>query len=147
MKAMTLDMAIQIAADGHEGQVDLHGAPIILHALRVMLAVDPPDQIVAVLHDVCEDTNYTLPDLEAGGLSDRDAETIELLTNEDTNLYSAYIRRLGGNRRARMVKMADLEDNLRTGRRIILLVPRYEKALRLLMEMHNNDKENDNAES
>jgi (p)ppGpp synthase/HD superfamily hydrolase len=54
---MDLERAIEIAASAHRGQVDKADKPYILHPLRVMLAcTDVTAQIVAVLHDVIEDT-------------------------------------------------------------------------------------------
>jgi guanosine-3',5'-bis(diphosphate) 3'-pyrophosphohydrolase len=57
----TLERAICIAASAHAGQVDKAGAPYILHVLRVMLAMSSEEErIVAVLHDVLEDTPWTV---------------------------------------------------------------------------------------
>ena len=53
----TLERAIAIAAEAHAGSPDKGGAPYVLHPLRVMLAVRTMDErIVAVLHDVVEDS-------------------------------------------------------------------------------------------
>ena len=61
----TLERAIALAAEAHEGQTDKAGAPYILHVLRVVLACPPGDaQIVAALHDVVEDTDMIMLDLE-----------------------------------------------------------------------------------
>ena len=77
----TIEKALQIAAQAHEGQKDKEGQPYILHPLRVMSRVEGEEaQIVAILHDVVEDTTVTLDDLRrriqrggAGGRSLRDA--------------------------------------------------------------------------
>ena len=54
----TLENAITLAVHQHAGQVDKGGQPYILHPLRVMLQLQQPDQqIVAVLHDILEDTH------------------------------------------------------------------------------------------
>ncbi|MDI3292501.1 hypothetical protein [Janthinobacterium tructae] len=68
----TLERAIEIAAATHAGQTDKGGAPYILHPLRVMLRVAPgAQQIVAVLHDVVEDSDGKIPfDDLADGLLD-----------------------------------------------------------------------------
>ena len=66
----TLEHAIEIAARTHAGQLDKGGAPYILHPLRVMLRVAPgAQQIVAVLHDVVEDSEVTFEDLEREGFA------------------------------------------------------------------------------
>lgn len=147
MNAMTLDKAIVVAAEGHEGQVDKHGVPMILHALRVMLAVAAQDRIAAVLHDICEDTKFTLDDLRAGGLSTGDADVVDAMTRREGEQYFDYIRRVSQHRRARVVKCLDIEDNMRLERRIESLMPRYQKALRRLWDAIQHDKENDNAEN
>lgn len=64
----TLERAIVVAARAHEGQYDKGGAAYILHPLRVMMRVSTPEQrIVAVLHDVLEDTQLTVADLAREG--------------------------------------------------------------------------------
>lgn len=55
----TLERAIEIVAKAHTGQHDKAGQPYILHPLRVMLRVQgDSERIVAVLHDVVEDTAF-----------------------------------------------------------------------------------------
>ena len=57
----TLEKAIEIASLAHAGVLDKQGQPYILHPLRVMLNVRGlVAQVVAVLHDVVEDTDVTL---------------------------------------------------------------------------------------
>ena len=52
----TLQRAISIAVEAHEGQIDKGGNPYILHPLRVMMSLRTVDEmIVGVLHDVVED--------------------------------------------------------------------------------------------
>ena len=68
----TLERAIAIATKAHAGQIDKAGEPYILHALRVMLAVETPEErTAAVLHDVVEDTDWTIEGLREEGFSDR----------------------------------------------------------------------------
>jgi len=110
----TLERAIAIAAQAHEGQVDKAGAPYILHPLRMMLSMDTPEaRMAAVLHDVVEDTPITLDQLRGEGFSKTVIEAVELLTKhpEEENDYDAFIRRVAPNPTARKVKLADLRDN------------------------------------
>src|SRR5689334_15268599 len=66
----SLERAICIAATAHQGQTDKGGAPHVLHPLRVMLAMSNDDErIVAVLHDVIEDTEWTAEALLAEGFT------------------------------------------------------------------------------
>ena len=69
----TLERAIVIAAEAHAGMKDKGGAPYILHPLRMMLSVpSEEEQIVAVLHDVCEDCpGWTFERLRSEGFSER----------------------------------------------------------------------------
>src|SRR5437899_1974881 len=77
----TLERAIALAARKHEGQLDKAGAPYILHPLRVMLRVESLEQkMVAVLHDVVEDTGTTLLDLAREGFSPSVVRAVEALT-------------------------------------------------------------------
>jgi len=108
-----LERAIEIAVQAHRGQKDRFGAPYILHPLRVMSRVDGPvAKTVAVLHDVVEDTNWTLEDLQAKGFSAEVIEAVDCLTKREGEPYDALIQRAAGKPLARQVKLADLIDNM-----------------------------------
>ena len=65
-----LEKAIRIAIEAHAGQKDKSGQPYILHPLRLMLHGQTEDErITGVLHDVVEDTPWTIAALKAEGLS------------------------------------------------------------------------------
>lgn len=106
----TLGQAIAAAALAHAGQVDKAGQPYILHPLRVMLAMpnDPVLQMAAVLHDVLEDC----PSFDKWRLPERVRFLVEDLTRNKGRHYAPYITRLGLIPNARIVKLADLADNL-----------------------------------
>ena len=107
-----LERAIQIAVEAHAGQKGKDGSPYILHPLRLMLKMDTEEaRIVAVLHDVVEDTEVTLDDLRREGFSESVIENIQLLTHEDDTPYEEYVERIKPHPLARKVKLADLEDN------------------------------------
>ncbi len=107
-----LERAIQIAAAAHAGQTGKDGAPYILHPLRLMLKMSTDEErIVAVLHDVVEDTSVTFDDLRREGFSDEVLETVRLLTHEEGISYEDYVARLAPHPLAKKVKLADLEDN------------------------------------
>ena len=115
----TIEKALQIAAKAHEGQKDKEGLPYILHPLRVMQAVEGEDaQIVAVLHDVIEDTPVTAEDLRQAGFSEAVVAAVLCMTHRQDEPYADYVVRCKGNDIARRVKMADLEDNSRLSRTI-----------------------------
>ena len=77
----TLENAITLAVQQHAGQVDKGGQPYILHPLRVMLQLQQTDQqIVAVLHDILEDTHTTTQDLQNLGFQTHIIQAIQALT-------------------------------------------------------------------
>lgn len=109
----TLEQAISLAAQQHEGQVDKANAPYILHPLRVMLNVPTIEhKIVAVLHDILEDTETTIEDLYQFGFQEHIIDAIVALTKKqgETRLEAAQRARL--NPIARVVKLADINDNM-----------------------------------
>jgi hypothetical protein len=125
----TLERAIQIAAQAHEGQKDKQGAPYILHPLRLMMAVEGLEaKMVAVLHDVVEDTSVTLDDLRAAGFSQPVLDGVACVTHRKTEPYADYVVRCKANPLVRPVKLADLRDN-NTFPRILLRPDRMERDL------------------
>lgn len=112
---MNLERAIQIAATAHAGQIDKARQPYILHPLSVMFAVEGEEaRIVAVLHDVCEDcVGWNFDRLSAEGFSETVIEALTSVTkSEEDEDYQAFIARAAKNKIGRLVKIADLKDNL-----------------------------------
>lgn len=109
----TLEIAIAFAAKQHAGQVDKANAPYILHPLRVMLNVPTIDhKIIAVLHDILEDTETTSSDLRNLGFQSHIIEAIESLTKHDGETRIEAAERTVQNSLARVVKLADINDNM-----------------------------------
>jgi guanosine-3',5'-bis(diphosphate) 3'-pyrophosphohydrolase len=109
----TLERAIEIASRAHAGQRDKAGAPYILHPLRVMLRVETDtERIAAVLHDVVEDSTWTLEQLRSEGFAPEVLEAVEALTRRPEESYEQFVLRAGAHPIARRVKIADLTDNL-----------------------------------
>ncbi len=116
----SIEKALQIAARAHEGQRDKDGQPYILHPLRVMNAVEgEPAKVVAVLHDVIEDTSVTAEDLRREGFDEAVLAAVESLTHRKGEPYADYVVRCKGDEIARQVKLADLEDNARPSRALL----------------------------
>jgi hypothetical protein len=116
----TIEKALQLAAKAHEGQKDKEGLPYILHPLRVMMSVEGEEaQIVAVLHDVIEDTSVTADDLRQAGFGEKLVAAVLCVTHRKDEPYADYVVRCQGNDVARRVKLADLEDNSRLSRTIL----------------------------
>jgi len=109
----TLERAIEIAARAHAGQVDKAGAPYVLHPIRVMLRVRSPiERMVAVLHDVVEDTDVTIAELEREGFPEEVIAAVEALTRRSSETYEEFVARAAQHPIAKRVKCADLDDNL-----------------------------------
>jgi hypothetical protein len=116
----TIEKALQIAAKAHEGQKDKDGQPYILHPLRVMHAVEGMEaRIIAILHDVVEDTSVTIEDLRAVGFSETILAGVHCVTHGKEESYADYVVRCKSNPLGRQVKLADLEDNSRLTRLIL----------------------------
>ena len=107
-----LDRAIEIAVKAHAGQVDKGGAPYILHPLRVMLRMQTEEErIVAVLHDVVEDSEITLDDLRSEGFAVAVIEALEALTKRPGESRIDAAQRAARIPLARIVKLADNAEN------------------------------------
>ena len=92
--------------------------PYVFHALRIMLQfADPADQMAAVLHDVIEDTEFTLDNLRYAGYRPEVVDAIDALTHHSHDSYEQYIENVARNPVARRVKIIDLEENLANNRR------------------------------
>ena len=109
----TLERAIEIATEAHRGQRDKAGNDYIGHPLRVMAAGKTPEEkIVGVLHDVVEDSDWTLEELAAEGFAPEIIEALRCLTHAEEEPYDRYITRIKGNPLAVAVKLNDLTDNM-----------------------------------
>ena len=103
--------AMKIAYDAHHGQVDKCGTPYIFHPIHLAEYMDTEEEcIVALLHDVVEDTDMTYDDLEKDFSSDIIA-ALKLLTKNKNDDYMEYVKRIKHNDIARKVKLADLTHN------------------------------------
>lgn len=110
----TLERAIAIAEAAHAGQTDKAGQPYVGHPRRVMAHVETLEQrIVAVLHDVVEDSPaWSFERLRQEGFSERIVEAVDALTKRKSEAYEEAVRRSKSNPIARVVKLADVRDNM-----------------------------------
>jgi len=133
-----LSQAIEIAVKAHDGQTDKAGLPYILHPLRLMLqAADEEendnDRIVAVLHDVVEDSDVLFSTL-TGIFSGTIMSALDAITRREEEAYANYIERVSRNPLATRVKVLDLRDNLDPRRPSTCMLPattivKYNRAL------------------
>ena len=141
-----LGIAIEIAVIAHADQYDKGGRPYILHPLYLMhkLMYDTQLATIAVLHDVIEDSNYSLNDLHYRGISSRVTDAVSLLTHRHSDSYEEYINKICTNYDAVRVKCKDLEHNSNITRlkgvaeRDIQRMEKYHKAFIKLTEAKNN---------
>lgn len=133
-----LSRAIQIAVVAHAGVLDKGGEPYIFHPIRVMQDFkDEHSRIVAIMHDVVEDTDITLAYIRAE-FGDEVADDIDALSRREGESYPDFIRRLAQRRKAVKIKLRDIFDNRRPERfqpGLTGLQGRYIKAQNFLVEV------------
>lgn len=128
-----IEKAIKLALEAHWGQVDKQSQPYILHPLRVMASVDNENEkIAAILHDVLEDSGFTLDDLNDSGLPTEAISAVFALTRRKNEDYAFYVMRCKENEIARKVKMVDLQDNSRIDRSLSWNLVKYHQAWKFL---------------
>lgn len=110
--------AIKIAFNAHIDQVDKAGVPYIFHPWEVAQLVGDDEKaiIVALLHDVIEDTNITIEDLRGEGFSEEILTSILNLTKKENEDYFDFVKRAKQNELSRKVKIADITHNMRLDR-------------------------------
>ena len=107
------DKALRIAIHAHKGQVDKAGREYVMHPIRVAeRCKDPRAKIVALLHDTIEDTGVTEEYLRREGFPDEIISGVLSVTKRDKEEYDDFVRRAAENTIGRVVKIADLEDNM-----------------------------------
>lgn len=104
--------ALKFIALKHKGQKRRNGNAYIIHPIRVSQEVSGDDErVVALLHDLIEDTDTTLEEIE-NLFSKEVAEAVDALTHRKGESYHDYIVRVSKNKMAKEVKIADISDNL-----------------------------------
>ncbi len=109
--------AMKLSYEAHHGSYDKGGVPYVFHPFHVAEQMDEEYAIcVALLHDVVEDTEYTISDIEAQGFPKEVVEAVAIITKEENQDYMEYIKIVKTNSLATKVKLADLEHNSDNGR-------------------------------
>ena len=109
-----------------------------IYAKTIEQMEDEDTTIVALLHDVVEDTNYTISDLNNMGFPQQVMDAIAVMTHDASVPYLDYVAKLKENAIARTVKLADLRHNSDITRldtvdqKALDRVAKYAQAIRLL---------------
>lgn len=104
--------AMKLCFEAHKEQVDKSGLPYVFHPFHVAEQMqDEVTTTVALLHDVVEDTDYTLKDLSEMGFPQTVTDALALLTHDKSVGYSDYVSLIKANPVASAVKIADLKHN------------------------------------
>ena len=104
--------AMMICYEAHQGQTDGSDMPYVFHPLHLAEQMETESEIcAALLHDVPEDTERTLRDLEDAGFPEEITEAIAKLTHDRSQPYMEYVLGIRDNTIARKVKLADLAHN------------------------------------
>lgn len=140
----TIRHAFEIAQKAHEGQIRATGEPYIIHPLAVAyilaeLEIDAQGIIAALLHDVVEDTAYTLEDIRRI-FGDEVAFIVDGITklsqfhykdkeDQQTENFRKMFLAMAQDIRVVVIKLADRLHNMRT-----LGIFRREKQIRIAKE-------------
>lgn len=133
--------ALKLCFDAHKNQLDKSGLPYVFHPFHLAEQMETEETtIVALLHDVVEDTDYTIEDLIKAGFNKSITDAITLMTHADDVDYMEYVRGIKENPIAKAVKLADLTHNSDLTRLDIIdekalrRVEKYKQAIALLTE-------------
>ena len=104
--------ALKLCFEAHKDQVDKSGMPYIFHPFHLAEQMeDETTTIVALLHDLVEDTDYTFDDLKEMGFSNSVIDALKLMTHDKSVPYMTYVEKIKTNSIATAVKIADLKHN------------------------------------
>lgn len=133
--------AVNLMFEAHKEQRDKSGLPYVFHPFHLAEQMeDETTTVVALLHDVVEDSDYTLDDLRLMGFSEEVCEAVDLMTHREGVPYMEYVRRIKTNPVAVKVKLADLRHNSDMTRmeapteRDLQRAEKYREAMRLLLD-------------
>lgn len=131
--------ALKLCFEAHRNQFDKSGMPYVFHPFHLAEQMDTEESTtVALLHDVVEDTDYTLEDLKAMGFPNNVIDALALMTHDPRVPYMEYVKAISENPLATKVKLADLRHNSDLSRldsvdeKALSRVKKYAAAIELL---------------
>ncbi len=133
--------ALKLSFMAHKNQVDKSGMPYVYHPFHLAEQMETEDTvIVALLHDVVEDTDYTLEDIRGMGFPEQVIEALALMTHDKSVPYMDYVAKIKNNPIAKAVKLADLKHNSDLSRldivdeKSVKRIEKYKQATKMLNE-------------
>ena len=133
--------ALKLSFEAHKEQVDKSDMPYVYHPFHIAEQMKDEDTtIVALLHDVVEDTDITVEDIRKMGFSEDVCEALSLMTHDENVPYMEYVKKLKKNPIAKAVKLADLKHNSDLTRldavdeKTLKRVGKYKCAMKILIE-------------
>ena len=133
--------ALKLCFEAHKEQTDKSGMPYVFHPFHLAEQMtDEETTVVALLHDIVEDTELTFEDLEKQGFGEEIISALKLLTHNDDTPYFDYVAEIKTNKIATAVKLADLKHNSDLSRldtvdeKALKRKEKYEKAIKILTE-------------
>ena len=131
--------ALKLCFEAHKNQVDKSGMPYVFHPFHLAEQMeDEKTTIVALLHDIIEDTDYKFDDLIKLGFDEDVIEALILMTHDNDVPYMEYVAKIKDNPVAKAVKLADLQHNSDLSRldvvdeKALMRKEKYAKAIELL---------------
>mgnify|MGYP002870196899 CR=1 FL=1 len=143
-KVDLITKAFNFARQAHKGVRRLSGEPYIMHPIAVAqiacaeIGLGSTSICAALLHDVVEDTDYTIGELREMGFPKPAIDAVELLTHDEAVPYMEYVAKLKDDPIAKAVKLADLKHNSDLSRidhvteKDLQRIEKYRKAAALL---------------
>lgn len=141
--------AMKLCFEAHKDQVDKAGIPYVFHPISLAERFgegQEAETCVALLHDVLEDTDYTVDDIRAAGMNEEVIEALLLLNHNPKVKYMDYVRHLSKNNIARHVKICNLQHNSNLSRlekvteKDLKRVEKYKDALKILFEVEGSSE-------
>lgn len=138
-------VALEWCMESHYGSLDKNCKPFVLHPIRVAMSLMSEESddvfIAALLHDTVENTTRTIEEIREK-FGEKVASLVDSLTRRNGETYMQFIHRCAADPIARIIKLADIEDNIRPERVQTLpdaqrgITDRYDKA-RKILNSHN----------
>lgn len=133
--------ALKLSFEAHKDQVDKSGMPYVYHSFHLAEQMkDENTTIVALLHDVAEDTDIAIDDIRKMGFNEEVCKALKLMTHDDNVPYIEYVKKLKSNPIAKAVKIADLAHNSDLTRldvvdeKALMRVEKYKRAMEELLK-------------